>query len=215
MKAIQVQTPGGPEALQYVDLLQPAPGPGEVLVKIDAVGVNFIDVYQRSGQYRVATPFVAGQEAGGTVAALGTGVSGLKVGHRVAYVGVLGAYAEYAAVPADRLVVLPNGVSTKQGAAAMLQGMTAQYLTTTTYPLKAGDACLVHAAAGGVGLLLCQIAKARGARVIGTVSTREKAALARDAGADDVILYTEQDFEVEVKRLAGAGLQVVYDSVGK
>src|SRR5437762_2921994 len=132
MKAILVNAPGGPEALQYVDLPQPAPGPGQVLVKIDAVGVNFIDVYQRTGQYRVATPFVAGQEAGGTVAALGTGVGGLKVGHRVAYVGVLGAYAEYAAVPADRLVVLPNGVSTKQGAAVMLQGMTAQYPTATT-----------------------------------------------------------------------------------
>ena len=216
MKAIQISTPGGPEALQFVDLPQPAPGPGQVLVKIDAVGVNFIDVYQRTGQYRVATPFVAGQEAGGTVAALGSGVSGLKVGHRVAYVGVLGAYAEYAAVPADRLVVLPNGVSTKQGAAVMLQGMTAQYLTTTTYPLKAGDACLVHAAAGGVGLLLCQVAKLRGARVIGTVSTEEKAELARDAGADEVILYTQQDFEIEVKRLTdGAGLQVIYDSVGQ
>jgi len=216
MKAIQVKAPGGPEALEYLDVPQPTPGPGQVLVKIDAVGVNFIDIYQRTGQYRVATPFVAGQEAGGTVAALGTGVGGLKVGHRVAYVGVLGAYAEYAAVPADRLVVLPNGVSTKQGAAAMLQGMTAQYLTTTTYPLKAGDACLVHAAAGGVGLLLCQVAKLRGARVIGTVSTEEKAELARAAGADEVILYTQQDFEVEVKRLTdGAGLQVIYDSVGQ
>src|SRR5437879_13898474 len=161
MKAILVNAPGGPDALEYLDVPQPTPGPGQVLVKIDAVGVNFIDVYQRTGQYRVATPFVAGQEAGGTVAALGTGVGGLKVGHRVAYVGVLGAYAEYAAVPADRLVVLPNGVSTKQGAAAVLQRMTAHYLATTTYPLKPGDACLVHAAAGGVGLLLCQIAKLR------------------------------------------------------
>jgi len=216
VKAVQVPAPGGPDVLQYGDLPQPAPGPGQVLVKIDAAGVNFIDIYQRRGQYRVATPFILGQEAGGTVAAVGPGVSGLKVGHRVAYASVLGAYAEYTAVPADRLVVLPNGVSTKQGAAAMLQGMTAHYLATTTYPLKAGDACLVHAAAGGVGQLLCQVAKLRGARVIGTVSTEEKAELAREAGADEVILYTQQDFEVEVKRLTeGAGLQVVYDSVGQ
>lgn len=216
MKAVQVAAPGGPDVLQCVDVPQPTPGPGQALVKIDAAGVNFIDTYQRSGHYRVATPFILGQEAGGTVAAVGAGVSGLKVGHRVAYSSVLGAYAEYAAVPADRLVVLPNGVSTKQAAAAMLQGMTAHYLATTTYPLKTGDACLVHAAAGGVGLLLCQVAKLRGARVIGTVSTEEKAELAREAGADEVILYMQQDFEVEVKRLTeGAGLQVVYDSVGQ
>ena len=216
MKAIQVRTPGGLDALELVDVPQPSPGAGQVLVKLDAAGVNFIDVYQRKGQYRVPTPFVLGQEAGGTVAALGPGVSGLKVGHRVAYAGLLGAYAEYAVLPADRLVVLPNGVSTNQGAAVMLQGMTAQYLSTTTYPLKAGDTCLVHAAAGGVGLLLCQVAKLRGARVIGTVSTEEKAELARAAGADEVILYTQQDFEVEVKRLTdGAGLQVIYDSVGQ
>jgi len=216
VKAVQVAAPGGPDVLQCVDVPQPTPGPGQALVKIDAAGVNFIDTYQRSGHYRVATPFILGQEAGGTVAAVGAGVSGLKVGHRVAYSSVLGAYAEYAAVPADRLVVLPNGVSTKQAAAAMLQGMTAHYLATTTYPLKTGDACLVHAAAGGVGLLLCQVAKLRGARVIGTVSTEEKAELAREAGADEVILYMQQDFEVEVKRLTeGAGLQVVYDSVGQ
>src|SRR5437667_4168647 len=216
MKAIQVRTPGGPDALEYLDVPQPAPAPGQALVKIDAAGVNFIDVYQRSGQYRVATPFILGQEAGGTVAVVGPGVSGLKVGHRVAYAAVLGAYAEYAAVPADPLVLLPNGVSTKQAAAAMLQGMTAHYLATTTYPLKTGDACLVHAAAGGVGQLVCQVARLRGARVIGTVSTEEKAELAREAGADEVILYTQQDFEVEVKRMTdGAGLQVVYDSVGQ
>jgi len=150
------------------------------------------------------------------VAAVGVGVAEPKVGDRVAYTTVLGAYAEYAVVPADRVVRLPDGVSAKQGAAAMLQGLTAHYLATTTYPLKSGDACLVHAAAGGVGLLLCQIAKLRGARVLGTVSTHEKAALARAAGADEVILYTEQDFEVEVKRLTGgAGLRVIYDSVGK
>src|SRR5438093_2657243 len=216
MKAIRVHTPGGPEALRYEDVPQPAAGPGEVLVKIEAAGVNFIDVYQRSGHYKLPVPFTLGQEAAGTVAAVGPGVAEPKVGERVAYTTILGAYAEYAVVPADRVVALPDGVSAKQGAAAMLQGLTAHYLATTTYPLKVGDACLVHAAAGGVGLLLCQIAKLRGARVLGTVSTREKAALARDAGADAGILYTEQDFESEVKRLTGgAGLQVVYDSVGR
>jgi NADPH:quinone reductase len=216
MKAIRVHAPGGPEALRYEDVPQPGPGPGEVLVKIEAAGVNFIDVYQRNGHYKVAVPFTLGQEAAGTVAAAGVGVAEPKVGDRVAYTAVLGAYAEYAVVPADRVVRLPDGVSAKQGAAAMLQGLTAHYLATTTYPLKPGDACLVHAAAGGTGLLLCQIAKIRGARVLGTVSTREKAALARGAGADEVILYTEQDFEAEVKRLTnGAGLQVIYDSVGK
>jgi NADPH2:quinone reductase len=187
-----------------------------VLVKIEAAGVNFIDVYQRTGHYKVPLPFTLGQEAAGSVAAVGPGVAEPKVGDRVAYTTILGAYAEYAVVPADRVVMLPDGVSTKQGAAAMLQGLTAHYLATSTYPLKPGDACLVHAAAGGAGLLLCQVAKLRGARVLGTVSTREKAAVARAVGADDVILYTEQDFEVEVKRLTnGAGLQVVYDSVGK
>ncbi len=216
MKAIRVHAPGGPEALRYEDVPQPAPGAGQVLVKIEAAGVNFVDVYQRSGQYPVPLPFVLGQEAAGVVAAVGPGVTQAKVGDRVAHIGVFGAYAEYAAVPAEQLVALPDGVSAKQGAAAMLQGMTAHYLASTTYPLKPGDTCLVHAAAGGVGLLLCQIAKLRGARVLGTVSTLEKAALARDAGADDVILYTEQDFESEVKRLTGgAGLQVVYDSVGR
>jgi len=216
MKAIRVHSPGGPEALRYEDVERPASGPGQVLVKIEAAGVNFIDVYQRTGLYKVTLPFTLGQEAAGTVAAVGPGVAEPKVGARVAYTSILGAYAEYAVVPADRVVVLPDGVSTKQGAAAMLQGLTAHYLATTTYPLKPGDACLVHAAAGGAGLLLCQVAKLRGARVLGTVSTREKAALARAAGADEVILYTEQDFEVEVKRLTnGAGLQVIYDSVGK
>src|SRR6059036_878230 len=216
MKAIRVHAPGGPETLRYEDVERPVPGPGQVLVKIEAAGVNFIDVYQRTGLYKVPLPFTLGQEAAGTVAAVGPGVAEPKVGDRVAYTSVLGAYAEYAVVPADRVVVLPDGVSVKQGAAAMLQGLTAHYLATSTYPLKPGDACLVHAAAGGVGLLLCQIAKLRGARVLGTVSTREKAALARGAGADDVILYTEQDFETEVKRLtSGAGLQVIYDSVGK
>jgi len=216
MKAIRVHGPGGPEALRYEEIEQPVPGPGQVLVKVEAAGVNFIDVYQRSGHYKVPVPFTLGQEAAGAVAAVGPGVAEPKLGERVAYTTVLGAYAEYAVVPADRVVQLPDGVSAKQGAAAMLQGLTAHYLATTTYALKAGEACLVHAAAGGVGLLLCQIAKLRGARVLGTVSTREKAALARGAGADEVILYTEQDFETEVKRLTnGAGLQVIYDSVGK
>jgi len=216
MKAIRVHAPGGPEALRYEDVAQPSPTAGQVLVEVEAAGVNYIDVYQRTGLYKVATPFTLGQEAAGVVSAVGPGVTDPKPGDRVAYTSILGAYAEYAVVPADRVVVLPDGVTTRQAAAAMLQGMTAQYLASTTYALKAGDTCLVHAAAGGVGLLLCQIASRRGARVIGTVSTREKAALARDAGARDVILYTEQDFEVEVKRLTnGVGLQVVYDSVGK
>jgi len=216
VKAIRVHSPGGPEALRYEDVPQPSPAAGDVLVKVEAAGVNYIDVYQRTGMYKVATPFTLGQEAAGVVTAVGPGVSDPKPGDRVAYTSILGAYAEYAVVPADRVVVLPDGVTTRQAAAAMVQGMTAHYLACTTYPLKAGDTCLVHAAAGGVGLLLCQIASRRGARVIGTVSTREKAALARDAGARDVILYTEQDFEVEVKRLTnGVGLQVVYDSVGK
>ena len=215
MKAIRVHRWGGPEVLQLEEVPAPTPGPGQVVVRVEAAGINFIDVYQRTGHYKTPLPFTPGQEAAGTVTAVGAGVTAPRVGDRVAYTGVLGAYAEYAVVPADRVVALPDAVSAEQGAAAMLQGMTAHYLATSTYPLKPGDACLVHAAAGGVGLLLCQIAKARGARVIGTASTREKAALARAAGADDVILYTEQDFEVEVKRLAGAGLQVVYDSVGK
>ena len=216
MKAIRVHSPGGPDALRYEDVPQPSPAAGDVLVKVQAAGVNYIDVYQRNGLYKVATPFTLGQEAAGVVTAVGTGVTDPKPGDRVAYTSILGAYADYAVVPADRVVVLPDGVTTRQAAAAMLQGMTAHYLACTTYPLKTGDTCLVHAAAGGVGLLLCQVASRRGARVIGTVSTREKAALARDAGARDVILYTEQDFEAEAKRLTGGlGLQVVYDSVGK
>src|SRR3989441_1305878 len=216
MKAIRVHTPGGPEALRYEEIERPAPGSGQVLVKIEAAGVNFIDIYQCTGHYKVPLPVTLGQEAAGTVSAVGPGVAAPKVGERVAYASLLGAYAEYAVVPAERVVVLPDGVSTKQGAAVMLQGMTAQYLASTTYALKSGETCLVHAAAGGVGLLLCQIARLRGARVLGTVSTREKAELARQAGADAVILYTEQDFETEVKRLTnGTGVQVVYDSVGK
>ena len=216
MKAVRVHAPGGPDALKYEDVPEPTPKPGEAIVKIDAAGLNYIDVYQRSGLYKLDLPLTLGLEAGGTVTAVGAGVTEVKVGDKVAYTGVPGAYAQYAAVPAQRLVVLPPGLQPKQGAAAMLQGMTAHYLACSTYPLKTGDTCLVHAAAGGVGLLLCQIARMRGARVIGTVSTDEKAKLAREAGADQVILYTKQDFEVEVKRITGGkGLQVVYDSVGK
>jgi len=216
MKAVRVHAPGGPEAMKFEDVSEPAPKAGEAIVKIDAAGLNYIDVYQRSGLYKLDMPLTLGLEAGGTVSAVAPGVTDVKVGDKVAYTGVPGAYAQYAAVPAARLVVLPQGVSTKQGAAAMLQGMTAHYLACTTYPLKKGDTCLVHAAAGGVGLLLCQMAKMRGARVIGTVSTEEKAKLAREAGADEVILYTKQDFEAETKRITGGkGVQVVYDSVGK
>jgi NADPH:quinone reductase len=216
MKAVRIHAPGGPEAMKLDDVPQPEPKAGEALVKVDAAGLNYIDVYFRSGQYKANLPLTLGMEAGGTVTAVGASVSDVAVGDKVAYTGIPGAYAEYAIVPAARLVKLPAGLSTKQGAAMMLQGLTAHYLASSTYPLKAGDTCLVHAAAGGVGLLLCQIAKLRGARVIGTVSTPDKAKLARDAGADEVILYTSQDFEAEVKRLTGGkGLQVVYDSVGK
>jgi NADPH2:quinone reductase len=216
MKAIRVHAPGGPEAMRLEDVPEPQPKAGEAIVKVDAAGLNYIDVYQRSGLYKLDMPLTLGLEAGGTVTAVGSGVTEVKVGDKVAYTGVPGAYAQFAAVPAARLVVLPQGVTTKQGAATMLQGMTAHYLATSTYPLKKGDTCLVHAAAGGVGLILCQIARLRGARVIGTVSTEEKAKLAREAGADETILYTKQDFAAEVKRLTnGKGLQVVYDSVGK
>lgn len=216
MKAVRVHTPGGVDALRYEDVPTPTPKAGEALVKIEAVGINFIDIYIRSGLYKNPLPLTLGQEGAGVVEAVGPDVTEVKVGDRVAYSGVPGSYAEYAVVPAARLVQRPDGIDAKMGAAAMLQGMTAHYLAHSTYPLKAGDACLVHAAAGGVGLLLVQMAKMRGARVIGTVSTEDKAKLAREAGADEVILYTQQDFEAEVKRLTnGRGLQVVYDSVAK
>lgn len=217
MKAIRVHEPGGPEALRYEDAPEPEPREGEVAVRVEAAGVNFIDVYFREGIYKSPSlPFTLGQEAAGTVAAVGAGVDGIAVGDRVAYTGIQGSYAERAVVPAGRLVKLAEGVTARQGAAAMLQGMTAHYLACSTYPLKEGDVCLVHAAAGGVGQLLCQIAKIRGARVIGTTSTQEKARIAREAGADEVILYTEQDFTAEAKRLtAGKGVQVVYDGVGR
>jgi NADPH:quinone reductase len=216
MKAIRVHEPGGPEAMRVDELPEPRPSAGEALVAIEAAGLNFIDVYFRKGLYKAALPPTLGLEGAGTVVAIGSEVEDVRVGDRVAYTGAPGAYAQCAVVPAARLVVLPVGVSTKQGAAALLQGMTAHYLATACWPLRSGDACLVHAAAGGVGLLLCQIAKLRGARVLATVSSVEKADLARQAGADEIILYSEQDFEVEVKRLTeGRGVQVVYDGVGR
>jgi NADPH2:quinone reductase len=216
MKAVRVHEFGGPEAMSYEEVPTPSPGEGQVLVKLAASGLNYIDVYQRTGSYPNALPYTLGLEGSGTVAGMGAGAIAFKEGDPVTWTGVPGAYAEFAVVPEQRLVRMPDGLDVKVGAAAMLQGMTAHYLVKTTYPLKAGDACLVHAAAGGVGLLLVQMAKQCGARVFGTVSTEEKAALARDAGADDVILYTEQDFEAEVKRLTdGKGVQVVYDAVGK
>jgi NADPH:quinone reductase len=216
MKAIQIKQPGGHDAMELVDIPIPQPKANEAVVKLAASGVNFIDVYQREGRYKVPLPFVLGQEGAGTVSAVGAEVKSLKVGDRVAWSSVLGSYAEYAAVPADRLVPVPQGVSDREAAAAMLQGMTAHYLAYDTYPLKGGETALVHAGAGGVGLLLIQMAHNIGARVLTTVSTDEKAKLARDAGADDVILYTKLDFEAEVKRLTGGkGVDVVYDSVGK
>ncbi len=216
MKAIRVHECGGPEVMVLQDCPVPEPGEGQALIRIEAAGVNFIDIYQRMGAYKLPLPFTPGNEAAGVVVKTGAGVTEAAAGDRVAYAGAIGSYSAQAVVPAWRLVMLPKGIDAKTAAAVMLQGMTAHYLTHATYPLKSGDACLVHAAAGGVGLLLVQIAKRRGARVIGTVSTAEKAELARKAGADDVILYTERDFETETRRLTGGkGVQVVYDSVGK
>jgi len=216
MKAIQVKQPGGPEALEFGELPVPEPKASEAVVKLAASGVNFIDVYQREGRYKVPLPFILGQEGAGVVTAIGADVKSVKKGDRVARTGVLGGYAEYAAVPADRLVAIPAGVTDSQAAAAMLQGMTAHYLCHDTYPLKRGETALVHAAAGGVGLLLVQMAHDIGARVLATVSTEEKAKLAREAGADEIIFYTKSDFEAETQRLTnGQGVHVVYDSVGK
>ncbi len=216
MKAIRVHQIGGPEAMQYDDVAMPEPKEGEARVRVESIGVNFIDTYHRVGLYKLPLPATLGQEAAGVVDAVGAGATEVKVGERVVYSGVQGSYAEYAVAPAWRLVPVPANVSTRDAAAVLLQGMTAHYLAFSTYPLKAGDTALVHAAAGGLGLLLTQIAKRRGARVIGTAGSDEKAQLARAMGADDVIVYTREDFEAEVKRLTdGKGVDVVYDSVGK
>ncbi len=216
MKAIHVTQPGGPEALQYSDIPIPSPNAGEALIRIKAIGVNFIDVYHREGRYPLPVPFVPGSEAAGIVESVGEGVTEVKPGDRVAYAMHIGSYAEYTAVPVSKLVPIPPTVDDQSAAAAMLQGMTAHYLCYSTYPVKKGETVLIHAGAGGVGLLLTQLVRQIGARVITTVSTEEKATLSRQAGADEVILYTQQDFEAEVRRLTdGAGVHVVYDSVGK
>ena len=216
MKAVRAQSPGGPEVLRYEDVPRPEPKAGEVVVKIKAAGLNYIDVYYRTGAYKASFPLTLGQEGAGTVAAVGPDVTNVRVGDRVASVAMAGSYAQYAAAPAEKLVPLPDGVSFKQAATAMLQGMTAQYLTSSTYLLKAGDTCLVHAAAGGVGQLLCQVAKIRGATVIATAGGQEKTGIALKAGADEVIDYKTEDFEERVRSITGGkGVQVVYDSVGK
>lgn len=216
MKAIQVQECGGPEKMLCIDLPKPAPGPKQALVKVAASGVNFIDVYFRIGLYKADLPFTPGMEAAGVVEAVGPEVTEVSVGDHVAYAMQRGSYAEYTVVPSWQLVKVPDKLDLTAAAAAMLQGMTAHYLAHSTYPLKASDSCLVHAAAGGAGRLLVQMAKKRGARVFGTVSTEEKAKLAREAGCDEAILYTQKDFEAEVKRLTdGRGVDVIYDSVGQ
>lgn len=221
MHAIRVTEHGGPEVLQWVEMATPAPVQAEVLVRLEAAGVNFIDVYFRTGAYANELPAIPGLEGAGVVEAVGPDVTTLRIGDRIAWSDRVGAspggsYATHVIVPEARAVLVPAEVPAPIAAAVMLQGMTAHYLSHSTFPLAAGQTCLVHAAAGGVGLLLCQMAKRRGARVIGTVSSEEKAALARGAGADDVILYTQQDFAVETKRLTGGrGVDVVYDSVGK
>jgi NADPH2:quinone reductase len=216
MKAVRIHRFGGPEVLNYEEVALPEPGAGQARVKIEAIGVNFIDIYQRSGLYPGPLPAVVGQEAAGEVDAVGPGVTDVQVGQRVAYTSKPGAYTEYAVVEARALVPLPEGIDTRTAAAVMLQGMTAHYLAMSTYPLKQGETALVQAAAGGVGLLLVQVARRQGARVIGTVSTEEKARLAREAGTDEIILYTQTDFAQETRRLTGgAGAHVVYDSVGK
>ena len=216
MRAIQISKTGGPEVLELVDLPKPEPKAGEVLVKIEAAGVNFIDTYLREGRYPAPLPFIPGQEAAGVVAAVGNDVSGFAIGDRVAWQGIRGAYAEFCCVPASALLKVPEGISLDNAAAVMLQGLTAHYLAHDTYAIKAGDTVLIHAGAGGVGLLLTQMAKMLGARVITTLSTEPKAELSRGVGADHVILYTQQNFAEEVKRITdGDGLPVVYDSVGK
>ena len=216
MRAIRVHEHGSPDVMKLEEIPVPEPGPKQALVRLAVSGVNFIDVYFRTGLYKAETPTIIGSEGAGVVEKIGPGVTEVAVGDRVAFAMARGSYAEYAVVPAAVLVKLSDGITFEQAAAAMLQGMTAHYLTHSTYPLKQGDSCLIHAAAGGAGLMTVQMAKARGARVFGTVSTEHKAQLARENGADDVIRYTEQDFEQEVKRLTnGRGVDVVYDSVGK
>jgi NADPH2:quinone reductase len=215
MRAIRVHENGGPEVLRVETVDDPIPGPGKALVRVEAAGVNFIEVYQRKGMYKTPLPWIPGEEGAGTVVSVGPGVTDLRPGDRVVCYNLEGSYAELAVAAADRLIPIPDDVSTRDAAAVMLQGMTAHYLVTSVYALQPGDTCLIHAAAGGVGLLLCQMAKRRNAIVIGTVSTEEKAALARKAGADEVILYTRQDFVAEVQRMTeGKLVQVVYDSVG-
>jgi NADPH2:quinone reductase len=216
MKAIVVEKTGGPDVLVYADKERPEPKAGEALIKVEAIGLNFIDVYHRTGLYTLPLPFTPGMEAAGVVEAIAQDVTNIAVGDRVAYAMKVGAYAEYETVPAIKLVKLPDNLSTRDAAAAMLQGMTAHYLTTSTYVLKEGDWAIVHAAAGGVGLLLIQLAKRVGAHVIGTVSTEAKAELASAAGADEIVFYNKQDFEAEARRITnGRGVEVVYDSVGK
>lgn len=216
MKAVRVHQTGGPEVLRYEEIPLPDPGPGQARVRIEASGLNFIDIYHRTGAYPAPLPFTPGMEGAGVVDALGPGVSQVTKGDRVAYAMELGSYAEYAVVPASRLVPLPDAIDTPTAAAALLQGMTAQYLVRSTYPVKKGDCVLVHAAAGGVGHLLTQAAKRAGATVFGTVSTEEKARRAKEAGADEVILYTQTDFAAEIKKMTrDRGVDVVYDSVGK
>ena len=216
MYAIQVKRHGGPEALEYVEVETPRPKNGEALVRLEAIGVNFVDVYHRTGLYRLELPLTPGSEGAGVVEEVGPGVTEVRKGDRVAWAMVVGSCAEYAVVPAWKLVPIPSGIDARTAAAAILQGMTAHYLAISTYPLKKSDTALVHAAAGGIGGLLVQVAKMRGARVFGTVSTEEKAKIAREAGADEVINYKERDFEAEVMRLTGGkGVNVVYDSVGK
>ena len=216
MQAVRIHVPGGPEALRVDTVPVPRPDAGQALVRLEVAGVNFIDVYKRTGLYTVPLPATLGEEGAGTVVAVGDGVTQVRAGDRVAWASVLGAYAEYAVVPAAKLVPLPASVSAARGAAVMLQGMTAHYLATSTYPLHEGDWCLVHAAAGGVGRLLVQVARRRGAHVVGTAGSDEKAALARAAGADHVIVYTREDFVAETRRVTGGrGVQVVYDSVGR
>jgi NADPH2:quinone reductase len=215
MKQIQISQYGGPEVMKLVDAPKPSPGPGQALVKVAASGVNFIDVYFRSGHYKADLPFTVGSEASGTVEAVGPSVTEVKAGDRVAYAMTRGSYSEYTLVPAAQLVTLPDHVDLKTAAAAMLQGMTAHYLTHSTFPLKPGDKALVHAAAGGAGLLIVQLAKMLGATVYGTAGTDAKAAMAKEAGADEAIVYTREDFAAEVKRFTdGRGVDVIYDSVG-